>query len=186
VSRLPFLWLTEAQAQQIAEHARSEAPREACGLIAGQGSQAVWVVRVANTAADPVHHYAMDNAALSRFLPEFAKSGLELIGIYHSHPKSAPFPSSEDIDRAFYPNTAYLIVSLRGQSPKLAAWLIENGRVKPLKLHIGTLPSPDTTPLAEPLASSGKIAVILSALLAFLLLIVLSLSLLPPAPPIPN
>lgn len=180
------LWLTDEQAQQIVAHVRAEAPNEACGLIAGQGSRAVKVVPVANAASDPRHHYEMDRTALSQHLPSLANEGLDLIGIYHSHPRSEPLPSSEDIRKAYYPNTAYLIIGLKDAEPHFAAWLIAHQRVQPLPLHIGHLPPSDTETIAESLSSNEKIAVILSGLLAFLLLIMLSLSLLPPAPPIPN
>jgi [CysO sulfur-carrier protein]-S-L-cysteine hydrolase len=186
VTRLSFLALTDEQVKQIVDHVRSEVPREACGLIAGRGGVAVVTTPMSNVATDPVHHYEMDNDALSRQLPAFTKQGLELIGIYHSHPRTEPFPSPEDVQNAFYPNTAYLIISLKGKAPHLAAWLIERGRVEPLELFIGEVPPPTTAPTSEPLSYEQKFAVILSALLAFALLIILSFSLLPPAPPIPN
>lgn len=184
MSRLPFLVLTHEQTRQILDYAVSEVPREACGLIAGRGGVAAKVIPMRNVASDPVHHYAMDKEDLSRQLPAFTSDGFDLIGIYHSHPRTLSIPSQEDIRNAFYPNTAYLIISLKDQSPHLSAWLIEQGRVEPLELVIGSAP-PSITPY-EPLSSEQKFAVILSALLAFVLLIIVSLSLLPPAPPIPH
>lgn len=186
MSRLAFLVLTDEQARQILDHAHEEAPREACGLIAGRVGVAAGVIPMRNVASDPVHHYAMDKGELSHYLPTLADQGLDLIGIYHSHPRTDPIPSPEDVANAFYPNTAYLIISLKDKKPHLAAWLIERGRVEPLELAIGTTASSITASITEPLSYEQKFAVILSALLAFALLIMLSLSLLPPAPPIPN
>ena len=37
--------------------------------------------------------------------------GLDHLGIYHSHPKGPATPSPADIDRAYYPDAAYFILS---------------------------------------------------------------------------
>ncbi len=43
---------------------------------------------------------------------EMRKSGIEMLGIYHSHYKVAAEPSLRDIELAFYPEAVYIIVSL--------------------------------------------------------------------------
>ncbi len=42
---------------------------------------------------------------------EIRAAGLELLGIYHSHPTGENKPSARDIERAYYPEAAYFIVS---------------------------------------------------------------------------
>jgi proteasome lid subunit RPN8/RPN11 len=177
------LWLTEAQARTIAQHALDDAPCEACGLVGGVGIQARRVVPLPNTAADPTRSYYADPAALARTLIEFDRDGLTLLGIYHSHPAGDPRPSNADIQLAHYPDSTYLIVGLRGHEPELGAWNIRNGRVHPVTLHIGLTP-PDT-PEPALLSDAQRAAILMSALLAFVVMIILSLVLLPPAPPIP-
>lgn len=182
------LWLTDEQAREILEHARAEAPREACGLIAGRSDRtlrAVEIIPVENSAADPLHRYEMDRAVLSRHLPRFERDGLELIGLYHSHPSGEPIPSPTDIVEAAYPDTAYVIVGLRGNAPNLAAWHIHYGMVNPVELHIGTLPPANVHDI-PPLSDAQRFAVIAAALLAFIVLVALSLYLLPAAPEIPR
>ncbi len=177
------LWLTHDQARAVADHARRAAPQEACGLIAGVGGRAARIIPIPNAAADPLRRYDMEPAALVRAMFDIQRERLQLIGIYHSHPHSDPVPSSVDIDRAAYPDAAYLIVSLRAPQPQFAAWRIQRRRVERVDLCVGAAP-PDAD-AAAPLSSAGRAAVLMAVAVAFVFLIVLSLALLPPAPPLP-
>jgi proteasome lid subunit RPN8/RPN11 len=168
------LWLREEQARQILEHACLESPQEACGLILGQQGQVERVVAAANIASDPLRRYMIDPQFLSQHLPE-------AIGFYHSHPRGEPIPSPTDVREAFYPDMITLIAGLKGE-PSLAAWKIANGRVDPIEMHIGPEAPPRYHDL--PFTRAQKIAVAISIVAAFCLLIWLSVALLPPAPPI--
>ncbi len=42
---------------------------------------------------------------------EMRAAGLDLLGIYHSHPNGKNEPSQRDIERAYYPDAAYFVVS---------------------------------------------------------------------------
>ncbi|MDZ4764909.1 MAG: M67 family metallopeptidase [Chloroflexota bacterium] len=177
------LWLTPAHADQIVAHAQTEVPREACGLIIGTPDfHAVEIVPIPNAAADPDHSYRMDERVLAAALTDADARGCSLIGIYHSHPNGDPLPSPDDIALAFYPDTAYVIVGMKPPQPRLAAWHIRYGQVEPISLHI------DRTPpnLRAEQTTAQKVAIVVAALLAFSALILLSLSLLPPAPMIPR
>ncbi len=49
----------------------------------------------------------------------------QLLGIYHSHPRSAePFPSETDVRLAYYPQAIYFIVGLAGSEPVMSAFRI--------------------------------------------------------------
>ena len=174
------LWLSAEQAQAIIAHARKDAPREACGLIAGRnGERAREIIPLANSADDPVHQYHMDDVALVKAFVSVEARGLEVVGFYHSHPEGEPIPSRTDIQQATYPDTPYLIVGLRGGA-KLAAWRMRAGQVDEVPLHIGNEHPPEQTNAAS--SGAQKTAILISAVIAFILLIVVSLSLLPPAP----
>jgi proteasome lid subunit RPN8/RPN11 len=176
------LWLSEQQARAIVEHARSQQPREVCGLLAGTDERVVQVLPLENAAADPVHHFRIDDRALVEAVYGIEAQGLSLLGIYHSHPSGDPIPSTVDIREAAYPDCAYVIAGLRG-SPRLAAWNIRDHVVTPVELHVGIQP-PEKP--GEPLSQAQKAAIIVGAVLAFVFMLVLSLSLLPPAPVIVN
>ncbi len=179
-----MIWLTPEHAQALIDHARAEAPREACGLIAGRGQRAAEIIPVANAAADPIHAYSMDEQAFAAALMGLESRGLELIGFYHSHPQSEPIPSATDIRQAHYPDTPYLIVGLKGGHADIAGWLMRYGQVSPVTIHVGSEPPP--APLKPTFSQAQKTAILMGALIAFALMIVVSLSLLPPAPPIPR
>jgi proteasome lid subunit RPN8/RPN11 len=50
---------------------------------------------------------------------------MEMIAIYHSHPKTIPFPSETDVKLAFYPDLSSVIISLKEeQHPVVKAFQI--------------------------------------------------------------
>ncbi len=175
------LWLPDHHLEALVAYARAGVPNEVCGILAGHGGAVQRVIPVENTAADPRHHYTLDARALSRHLPALEREGLDLIGFYHSHPDSDPIPSVTDIALAAYPDSVYLIISLKSAVPRVAAWHIYRGRVDSVELHRGTNP-PQAASDRAPLSPVERAAVFVTVLLAFALLIVVSLVLLPPAP----
>lgn len=176
------LWLSEEQAKQIVAHTHDATPQEACGLIFGSGIRAQAIVPIENLADDPQRHYIMNPAEMAQHLPYYERQGLTLIGLYHSHPAGEPIPSQTDIREATFPRTAYLIVGLRHTQPELAAWTINSGRVQRIDLHIGHTEPPT---IDKPLSRAQQTVIVLSAVIAFFVMIALSLYLLPPAPPLP-
>lgn len=173
------LWLTPEQAQAILQHAKHELPREACGLLFGTSEKVQQIVPIPNDASDPLHHYHMEEQAFTEAMFRYSKANLSLVGSYHSHPNTHPIPSSTDIQQANYPDTPYLIVGVHGHEAELAAWSILYDRVERVDLFISIQPPPNAS---EPLSKAQKTAIILSAVLVFIFMIVVSLSLLPPAP----
>lgn len=179
------LWLQPGQADQLIAQAFADFPRETCGLIGGirrgKIDQASEIIPIQNTAPDPIHAYHMDERALAAALTGLEKRGLTLVGIYHSHPQGDPVPSSQDIREAAYPDTAYLIIGMKGDTPQLAAWTINYGAVERVELHTAANPPPHPTS-----TRAANAAILIAGLIGFIFLIVTSLSLLPPAPEIPR
>ena len=67
---------------------------------------------------------------------EIRAAGLELLGIYHSHPNGQNEPSPRDIEQAYYPDVAYFIVSPQQDAEKpLRAFSIINGQVSELEIQ---------------------------------------------------
>lgn len=173
------LWMTPTQAEMIARQALDNRLQEVCGIIAGVGEQVRRIIPIPNAASDPAHFFRLDERSFTQAMFDIERTGLSLIGIYHSHPNGDPIPSQADIKQANYPNTAYVIVGLRHGEPRLAAWQIRPGEVNRIDLHVSTqAPSPQQ----QTLSKAEKTAIILAALIAFAFMLILSLSLLPPAP----
>lgn len=176
------LWLTDEQAKQMVNHAQAEAPQEVCGLLAGVENRVVTIIPVRNVDSNPVRHYTMDPLDLSRHLPALDDNHLQLLGFYHSHPQDDPIPSSTDIREVSYPGAVYVIVGLKHEDARIAAWAIRRDEVTRVKLCIGEY----QPALEEPPPGNTQIAaIILTSVIAFALFILIAIQLLPPAPPIP-
>lgn len=120
---------------RIVEQARAEAPNECCGIIAAQDGRAVAVHPARNTAASPLR-YEMDGMEQYRIQSAIEDAGRELGAIYHSHTRSAPYPSQTDINLAFYPEALYVIVGVAGDEPEIRAFRIVDGEVSAQPLEI--------------------------------------------------
>ncbi len=119
---------------QIVAHARAEAPKEACGLVAGRAGAPTRVIACTNAHPAPVTRYAIDPREQLRAFRDMEANGEELFAIYHSHPITQPYPSPTDRAEAHYPEASYLLVSLRDPDPELRAFRIRDGWVREVEL----------------------------------------------------
>jgi [CysO sulfur-carrier protein]-S-L-cysteine hydrolase len=122
---------------EIVAHAREQAPSECCGMVAARDGEAVRVYRARNVAPSPKLAYEIDGAEQYKIQMEIEHTGLDLGAIYHSHPRTEPYPSQTDINLAFYPDAVYVIVGLRGTQPEVRAYSIRDGAVLEAELLIG-------------------------------------------------
>ena len=90
------------------KHIIQMCPEEACGLVGGVEDSSKVVYEVTNSLRSPVR-FLMDASEQVRALIQIEKSGLDLLAIYHSHPKGPDRPSQTDMDEFLYPGTASLI-----------------------------------------------------------------------------
>ena len=105
--------ISQALIEEMVAHAREDLPNECCGMVGGQGRRGERAfVRVANSAASPLR-YEMDPQEQYNALKAIEDGGEDLLAIYHSHTKSAAYPSQTDVNQAVaWPEQIYLIVSL--------------------------------------------------------------------------
>ena len=123
-----MLELAERDAAAIIAQSRTEAPAEACGLIAGLNGTVTRIYPIPN--ADPsIYRYNMDSRAQFRAMQEIEDNGWDLLAIYHSHTHTAAFPSPTDVKMAFYPESLYVIVSLKEEPPTIRAFFIVDGEI---------------------------------------------------------
>jgi proteasome lid subunit RPN8/RPN11 len=121
--------------EEIVAHARADAPDECCGMIATRDGAAIKVYRAANAAASPLR-YEIDGAEQYRIQMAIDDAGLDLGAIYHSHTRSAPYPSQTDINLAFYPDALYLIVGVAQEQTEVRAFEIRDGQVSEVELRV--------------------------------------------------
>jgi proteasome lid subunit RPN8/RPN11 len=115
--------------EALAEHARSESPNEACGLVVVKGGVADSYVPGRNAAASP-YRFELDVPPETWFLED---EGYEL-AVFHSHLSSPPRPSRTDVENVgLWADRPYLIYTVR--TDELAGWRISNGSIEPLELR---------------------------------------------------
>jgi [CysO sulfur-carrier protein]-S-L-cysteine hydrolase len=129
--------LKQNVAEEILHSARTAPLVEACGLLAGRDGVITKALPARNTAGQPATAYEIQPEELFRMMREIRCHGLELLGIYHSHPEGDNVPSERDVARAYYPDAAYLILSPNEKARKpILAFSIRDGLVSELEIQI--------------------------------------------------
>ncbi len=133
-----MLTIARADYEHILKHCQAEYPNEACGILAGHNGTVEKIYSTTNAEPSP-SFYVMDPQEQFLVLKEMRQSGLELVGIYHSHTGSQAYPSSTDVSLAYYPEAVYLIVTLLDRNnPSARGFTIVEGKITEVK--IGVIP----------------------------------------------
>ena len=129
--------ISQSLIDEMVAHAREDLPNECCGMIGGRDGEATSVVRVENAAASPLR-YEMDPQGQYDALKRIEGMGDELIGIYHSHTRSAAYPSQTDVNEArMWPEQAYVIVSLENEeAPDVKAYDLADLKIADVELDL--------------------------------------------------
>ena len=125
--------------EEMFAHARSCAPEECCGLLGGEGERAARVYRLRNVAPRPEVAYEAAPEELFEAQRGMRARGEMLVGVYHSHPRSAePEPSRADVRLAFYPEAFYFIIGFDDGECVLRAFRISEreGRWEPAPFEV--------------------------------------------------
>lgn len=132
------LHLPESIYQVLLAHARSAAPIEACGILAGQGDRVQAFHPMTNTDAS-ADHFMMDPREQFAVAKAVRKAGLRMLAVHHSHPASPARPSAEDIRLAVTPDVVYTILSLaEPELPRLKGFLIDGTAVREVPVVLTT------------------------------------------------
>ncbi|HXZ12591.1 MAG TPA: M67 family metallopeptidase [Candidatus Sulfotelmatobacter sp.] len=119
------------------ERARDDRQQECCGLLGGRDGMISRTFPAQNVARDPAKSYEISPKQLFPFMREIRAAGLQLLGIYHSHPAGPNEPSPRDIEQAFYPDAAYFILSPDPKAAKpVRAFSIRDGIVRELQVEV--------------------------------------------------
>jgi proteasome lid subunit RPN8/RPN11 len=125
----PLITITRKIVEEIEKYAREEYPRECCGMLAGRENAITKLFKIKNIARSD-DEYELDPLEQVKAFEEIDRLSLKLIGVYHSHPDHPCYPSALDIRQAFYPDTAYFIISLSdAPHSRLRAFMLREGKV---------------------------------------------------------
>jgi len=116
------------------QHVAALAPLEACGLLAGKGDSVEAVLRVRNAEQSPVR-FRMDPQEQFNAFEWIEANGLEMIGIYHSHPSGPETASATDIAEAAY-EVVHVIWSRSKRTWKARGFWIEAEEVAEVNIQI--------------------------------------------------
>jgi [CysO sulfur-carrier protein]-S-L-cysteine hydrolase len=129
--------IAQSLIDEMIAHAREDFPNECCGMVGGLDGEARVVHRVANAAASPLR-YEMDSQGQITAYNAIESNGEDLLAIYHSHTKSAAYPSQTDVNQAVaWPDQIYLIVSLADDdAPDVKGYLLKDLRIADAEIEI--------------------------------------------------
>ncbi len=118
------------------EHARKESPLECCGILSGKDGTVQKAFELRNAEQSPIR-YSMSPQEQLRVFEEMERETLEMVGIYHSHTHTIPFPSETDVKLAFYPEVFSVIISLKEEkNPQVKAFRIQEDAIYPEEIEV--------------------------------------------------
>ncbi len=118
-------------------HARREPSAECCGLLAGRDGEITRIFPATNAAENRAASYEIAPQEIFERIREMRAEGIEMLGIYHSHPNGRNEPSPRDIGQAYYAEATYFIVSpLDGAEKPVRAFSIRDGCVTELEIQV--------------------------------------------------
>ena len=124
---------------EMVAHCLAAYPEEGCGLLVGgpDGAQVVRCVPTRNAArsaslysVEPRDHLVADRQAESE--------GRAIVGVFHSHTHTDPYPSPTDVAQAPDPSWHYVLVSLRHEVASVRSYRIVDGRVDEEEIVVPT------------------------------------------------
>ena len=121
--------ITPAVVAEMIEHARSLAPEEACGLLAGANPGEISKLYPVENDAHSAILYTVNPKDHLRADRDADDEGLIIQGVYHSHTHSEAYPSPTDVGQAPDPNWYYVLVSLREPEALMRCFAIVDGQV---------------------------------------------------------
>ncbi|GMQ85329.1 MAG: hypothetical protein BMS9Abin07_0895 [Acidimicrobiia bacterium] len=109
--------------EAMIQHARYNAPEEACGLFAIGDDRAVTMVYCLTNIERSKVSYTIDPVEHFGALEHARRCGWDIGGVFHSHPSSPPIPSPAD---------------LTGLDPEWVSVVVGSEQVRAFRIHAGT------------------------------------------------
>lgn len=111
--------MSRSDYELILNHAKSELPNEACGLIGGvveNGDKIIKKVYLLTNIDKSNEHFSLDPKEQLSAVKDMRANGLVPLGNWHSHPESPSRPSDEDKRLAYDSKASYMILSLMNEN----------------------------------------------------------------------
>tara|TARA_Y100000310_G_C20457072_1_gene703532 strand:- start:421 stop:852 length:432 start_codon:yes stop_codon:yes gene_type:complete len=113
--------------ENLAQHANKQDPYEACAILLGNTNEETWetteIFLTENTDKSEIN-FTVSNEQLLEGYNKAEENGLSVVGIFHSHPKSEPSPSTTDIK--FMKGNPVPWVIYSGLTQEMKAYILES------------------------------------------------------------
>jgi len=125
--------------ESIEKHALKVFPLECCGLLIGKMGKGIFevkeVIRAENVHESEVSFEA-DAELVYKVITTAEAKGLELIGIYHSHPKMHAYISAMDAEMMkLWPNVTWLVLGVsNNQIIEKKVFMLKKGKIVELEI----------------------------------------------------
>ena len=116
--------ISESLRKNLELHANEQNPYEACAILLGNKDKKIWetteIFLTENIEKSEIN-FTVSNEQLLEGYKMAEEKGLDVVGIFHSHPKSLPSPSNTDIK------------FMKGNP---IPWIIYSGLTKEMKAYL--------------------------------------------------
>ncbi len=116
--------ISESLRKNLELHANEQNPYEACAILLGNNDGKIWkateIFLTENIEKSEIN-FTVSNEQLLEGYKMAEEKGLDVVGIFHSHPKSLPSPSNTDIK------------FMKGNP---IPWIIYSGLTKEMKAYL--------------------------------------------------
>ena len=117
--------------QSLEQHANVQSPLEACAILFGTSNDKTWettdIFLTENIDKSEVN-FTISNEQLMEGYTVAEDKGLDIVGIFHSHPSSQPSPSNTDIKFMKGNPVPWIIYS--GITKEMKAYLLDSDLIQ--------------------------------------------------------
>jgi len=119
--------ISESLRKNLELHANEQNPYEACAILLGNKDEKIWeateIFLTENIEKSEIN-FTVSNEQLLEGYKMAEEKGLDVVGIFHSHPKSLPSPSNTDIK--FMKGNPIPWVIYSGLTKEMKAYLLDS------------------------------------------------------------
>jgi len=123
--------LSKVFRQSLEQHANEQSPLEACAILFGTSNDKTWettdIFLTENIDKSEVN-FTISNEQLMEGYTMAEDKGLDIVGIFHSHPNSQPSPSNTDIKFMKGNPVPWIIYS--GITKEMKAYLLDSDLIQ--------------------------------------------------------
>ena len=123
--------LSKVFRQSLEQHANEQSPHEACAILLGTSNDNTWettdIFLTENIDKSEVN-FTISNEQLMEGYTMAENKGLDVVGIFHSHPISQPSPSNTDIKFMKGNPVPWIIYS--GITKEMKAYLLDSDLIQ--------------------------------------------------------